>query len=1114
MTSWKDRISAGATRARSAASSALRGAADRLSGRSDADDAADQAIEAQEAAAAQRARAEANSAAPYNLRELGEALVRQGAVTDGVLGFALPDGGAGNAGAGGLGGLAGGVGAGVGMAGAGVIPGLELLTPDFQPKPIAGGDAISKADGSMVLSLGPAAKGPKAIYWDPFTTAQQLGFRDRPPGLTMGMLAYIVARVPIIQALIQLRVQQVAVFGAPVRNRFDTGFRVRMRDPQARPTRADTKMMRALEGFISTCGVVDHTKEREGFEQFLKKYTRDSLIYDQAASEVVLDRQGRPIAWHAVDSATIRLADTSKLQPDENVDAVRYVQIYDSVVVKQFSAREMMFMVRNPRTDIRFSDYGTSEIEMAVSAISALLNALNYNANFFNNGTVAKGLLNLKGAIPEKQLRAFRRAWYQMVSGTSSAFRTPITNAEEIQWINMQSCVAGSTQVWTNRGAAPISSLAGGQHTVWTGQKWACADAFATSLKPLCITTLSDGSRLETSPDHKFLSVNNEGSALVFKRQSELRHGDFVALNARAYEGAEKLPRLNGSDVGPALIEALGWALGDGYFALQGRGAGKYNRVRWFYGPHELAVREKHRAALAAHGFEGQLEDRALTPEDLAHRAAVTGLAATQASSHAMRVDSVELSAWLTSCGFQSSADSKIVPAALFGCSAEIRAALLRGLFSADGSNHARRNPILACHDDVKRASVRALLLSLGIRCNASEGTHVADVRSGERRPGKHYLKVKDREAFFARVGFCAELAHKAPDAKPERSGLSDRVPRATSLYFLRAIQVSAGYAQLNELDRKRLCEIFGGRSECSRTRLLEFARKADFSLPAWLCEYNFEAVVEIDRTDDMVQMYDLTVRDESHQYTANGVVTHNSNRDMEFNSYIDFLIKIVCGMYLTDPIEIGFKYGAGGSGKSMFESANRAKSQESRERGLRPILRGIAREIDRNIIHPIAPEFSIDFVGLESQTPKELADLTTQRARTIYTINELRAENDLEPLGELGDIILDANWMNARSQKIARADAAAAAAQTQVQGIASALDPKHPANAAGPSSSPGGAAGIAASVAQSLTTPTPKGESTPAQSPKEIANELPSAYVEASDREEPTLVKSIEIEV
>ncbi len=117
---------------------------------------------------------------------------------------------------------------------------------------------------------------------------------------------------------------------------------------------------------------------------------------------------------------------------------VRYVQIYDGMVIAEYTQEEMCFAVRNPRNDIRLYGYGTSELEMLVPSITSLLWAWDYNSKFFSQGSAAKGIINFKGAVPENQLKNFRRHWYQMLSGVENAFRTPITNAEELQFINMQ----------------------------------------------------------------------------------------------------------------------------------------------------------------------------------------------------------------------------------------------------------------------------------------------------------------------------------------------------------------------------------------------------------------------------------------------------------------------------------------------------------------------------------------------------------------------------------------------------------------------------------------------------------------------------------------------------
>jgi hypothetical protein len=45
--------------------------------------------------------------------------------------------------------------------------------------------------------------------------------------------------------------------------------------------------------------------------------------------------------------------------------------------------------------------------------------------------------LNFKGSVPDSKLDGFRRQWQMMIAGVNNAFRTPMTNVDELQWINL-----------------------------------------------------------------------------------------------------------------------------------------------------------------------------------------------------------------------------------------------------------------------------------------------------------------------------------------------------------------------------------------------------------------------------------------------------------------------------------------------------------------------------------------------------------------------------------------------------------------------------------------------------------------------------------------------------
>lgn len=285
----------------------------------------------------------------------------------------------------------------------------------------------------------PAEEDSEGLVWDPFSIIEQLGYKDRPSALTYGTLQTMVWRCPLVQNIILARLNQISTFARIQQDKFDTGYRVRLKDKHAKMSPADKKLARQIEEMFSTTGVVrDGILERTNFSQFLRATVRDSLTYDQMCFEITRNRKGQPAAWYAMDASTIRLADTSSTTYTNDPERIHTVQIYDNMVINQWTKDRMSFCTRNPHTHIRLYGYGVSELEMLIHAITSILWAWEYNQRFFSQGSVAKGLLNIKGVMNQRQLRAFRRHWYQMISGVENAWRSPVLNsAEGVEWVDM-----------------------------------------------------------------------------------------------------------------------------------------------------------------------------------------------------------------------------------------------------------------------------------------------------------------------------------------------------------------------------------------------------------------------------------------------------------------------------------------------------------------------------------------------------------------------------------------------------------------------------------------------------------------------------------------------------
>lgn len=142
------------------------------------------------------------------------------------------------------------------------------------------------------------------------------------------------------------------------------------------------------------------------------------------------------------------------------------------------------------------------------------------------------------------------------------------------------------------------------------------------------------------------------------------------------------------------------------------------------------------------------------------------------------------------------------------------------------------------------------------------------------------------------------------------------------------------------------------------------------------------------------------------------------SNAEMEFNQWIEYLIKVACAVFLIDPSEINFDLHGGVQQTPLFEASQEWKLKASRDRGLKPLLRFIAKLVNKYIIEPIDDHFSFDFVGLDELTEQEKHELRKEEVGSFKTLNEVRRAEDL-PDVEGGDVVLNPTYLQARQMQM-----------------------------------------------------------------------------------------------
>lgn len=235
-------------------------------------------------------------------------------------------------------------------------------------------------------------------------------------------------RVPLIASIIQTRVNQVAEFATPTRDGSGIGFVIRLKDRQEAPSEEESKIINDLYDFMLACGD-DRINFESNFESFLRMLVRDSLSYDQACFEVIRNRGGDVAGFINVDSRTIRRSKMSESERDEgrrDPEKAQFVQVVSNKAQAQFLGTDLCFGIRRPRSDLRFHGYGFPELEEAISLITNLLNADIYNAANFTNGISVAGIIAVKSKMQPQLFRQFRREFYQMLSGSANAKKTPL----------------------------------------------------------------------------------------------------------------------------------------------------------------------------------------------------------------------------------------------------------------------------------------------------------------------------------------------------------------------------------------------------------------------------------------------------------------------------------------------------------------------------------------------------------------------------------------------------------------------------------------------------------------------------------------------------------------
>lgn len=273
-------------------------------------------------------------------------------------------------------------------------------------------------------------EGMQSVFIDDNQVGVMGDYYEKPGSFGFEAMRQMVDQTPILASIVLTRIRQVQRFCRVQENGKGPGFEIRLRDRDAHASSTNKDSIRNLQNFFTNCGWESNPRlrsklKRDNLTSLMSKLVRDSLTMDAAAIETEFkkDRSLGMDGIYAVDGATIRLCTEAGYRGD---DEIRALQVVQGQIRSLYTFDDLIYVPRNPRTDVLVGGYGMGEPELLIKIVTHLLNAMTYNGKFFDANQIPKGLLHLSGDYDANDLAAFRRQWAGMVKGINNSWSMPV----------------------------------------------------------------------------------------------------------------------------------------------------------------------------------------------------------------------------------------------------------------------------------------------------------------------------------------------------------------------------------------------------------------------------------------------------------------------------------------------------------------------------------------------------------------------------------------------------------------------------------------------------------------------------------------------------------------
>ena len=339
----------------------------------------------------------------------------------------------------------------------------QAVTPVFNPPTLVNND---KRDNRL-----------KSLFIDPLSIELNYhhGLQTISPHhgrqITYRILRRVAEKAWIINLCISTAISQARPFFKEATDENQRGFNVKSR--KAKETGRDMnetekKQARALVDFFMNTGDVDDPARIDDLDKYATKIIRDLYQLDQISCELQRTRGGELCAFWAIDTATIEMA-----LPDSELEngGVKYAQIINGIPYAFYGKDDLIFDCMNPRTDIERAGYGYSLVEQAIDLVTSSINTFMYNAGYFTENRLPRGVLLLNGPADQGEIEDIEDYISNLMSGQpTSQWRVPIiptgrtkdaaSGGKIFEWVNLQGTSKEMEfQAWFDLQLSAITSL-------------------------------------------------------------------------------------------------------------------------------------------------------------------------------------------------------------------------------------------------------------------------------------------------------------------------------------------------------------------------------------------------------------------------------------------------------------------------------------------------------------------------------------------------------------------------------------------------------------------------------------------------------------------------------